>query len=194
MNAPIADPSSTVDPSQWVDQYGDYLFRFAMSRLRDANAAEEVVQDTFVAALKNVEQFSGKGSEKSWLSSILKNKIVDVFRSRNRGAKHMAEDGPDIADMLFDENGSWKKQIRSAIRNGMDSIDRQEFWQVFRGCLSGLPQKQGDVFAMRVMDDRDSEEICKEMEVSSSNLWVILHRARVALSSCMKQTWFQEGN
>ena len=192
MNDPKLSESPRCDPSTWVAQYGDYLYRYALSRLRDGDAAEEAVQETMVSALKNVEQFAGRGSEQAWLLGILKLKIMDFFRSRNRNPINMNEESGDISEMLFDENGSWKKEIRSEIRQSLDSLDRQEFWQILRKCMETLPVRQADVFTLRVMDEQKAEDICKELEISSTNYWVILHRARLQLSSCMKQRWFEE--
>ncbi len=99
-----------------------------------------------------------------------------------------------IADRLFDERGHWRKEIRSVMRQSFDSLDRQEFWVILRKCLDALPTRQADVFTLRTMDEQTAEAICKELEISSTNYWVILHRARLQLSSCMKQRWFQESS
>jgi RNA polymerase sigma-70 factor (ECF subfamily) len=184
--------STAVDPSSWLAEYGDYLYRYALSRLRDPDAAEEVVQETMVAGLKNVQQYTGKGNERAWLLGILKKKIIDFFRQRNRNPMNTDDDSGNIADLLFDESGHWKKEIRSAIRQSLDSLDREEFWKILRNCLASLPTRQSDVFTLRVMNDESAEVICKDLEISSSNYWVILHRARIQLSSCMKQRWFLE--
>ena len=194
MENPTPTDSEPVDPNRWVDEYGDYLFGFALSRLRDRDTAEEAVQETFVAALKNVHQFSGKGSERAWLLGVLKRKIIDHYRSRKRDPHNLDDETGSISEMLFDEKGSWRKEIRAAIRHSFDSLDRQEFWQIFRRCLGLLPKRQADIFTLRVMDERESKEICKELDISSTNYWVILHRARLQLASCMKQRWFQENH
>lgn len=192
MNDAPSSRTYRADPSHWMDEYGDYLFRFAMSRLRDRNSAEDVVQETLVSALKNVGQFQGQSSEQAWLVGILKNKIVDVYRRKGREPAGFGGDSADISERLFDQHGSWKKEIRAAIRYSLDSLDRTEFWQVLKRCLSGLPSRQADVFTLRVMDEVTADEICKELDISSNNYWVILHRARLQLASCMKQRWFAE--
>ena len=135
---------------------------------------------------------AGRGNERSWLLGILKRKIIDFYRSRSRNPINMNEESGDISEMLFDENGSWKMEVRSAIRHSLDSLDREDFWKILKGCMGALPARQSDVFAMRTMDDRPAEEICKELEITSTNYWVILHRARLQLSGCMKQRWFGE--
>lgn len=182
-----------VDPANWVEEYGDYLYRFAVSRLRNADAAEEVVQDAFVAGLKNLNQFSGKGSERAWLLGILKKKIIDVFRKRRRDPINVDDESGDISQMLFDRFGFWKKEVKNAIKQSLGSLDREEFWTILKQCLGRLPERQSDVFVMRSMNDHSPAEICEKLEITSSNYWVILHRARLQLSACMKQSWFQEG-
>jgi RNA polymerase sigma-70 factor (ECF subfamily) len=182
----------TLNPTTWVDQYGDYLFRYALSRLRDGDAAEEVVQETFVAALRHVGQYAGKGSERAWLLGILKRKVIDLIRARNRTTSLADEDASDPAESLFDRNGSWQRQVRSAMRTSLDTLEREEFWRILSGCLEGLPRRQADVFVLREMDEQSTEEICNELEITPSNLWVILHRARLQLSNCMKSRWQQD--
>ncbi len=193
-NARVMDNLSdkALDPSAWVDDHGDYLYRFALSRLRDGEASEEVVQETFVAALRHVEQYEGKGSERGWLMGILKRKIIDLVRARSRTSSLKEEDSNDSSEALFDHNGSWKSEFRSDGFRPLDSLEREDFWRILQGCMKTLPQRQADVFTLREMDDKKTSEICKELEISTSNLWVILYRARMQLSACMKGRWLQD--
>ena len=192
MDEPIRPENQSLKPADWVDQYGHYLYRYAVSRLRDGDAAEEVVQETFVAALRHVEQYEAKGSERAWLLGILKRKIIDLIRSRNRTTSLVDEDANDPSEALFDRRGSWQREIRSTIYAPLDSLERKEFWRILRGCLESLPPRQADIFTLREMDDQTTDEICKEFEITPSNLWVILHRARLQLSTCMKSRWQQD--
>jgi RNA polymerase sigma-70 factor (TIGR02943 family) len=181
-----------LDPNVWVDEYGNYLYRYAVSRLRDGEAAEEVVQETFVSALRHVEQYEGRGSERAWLLGILKRKIIDFIRARNRTSSLTGDDSLDPSEALFDHTGSWKSEIRSRGFEPQNSLEREDFWRILQGCLKALPQRQADVFTLREMDDQKTAEICKELEISTSNLWVLLYRARMQLSFCMKSRWLQE--
>ena len=181
-----------LNPAAWVDQYGDYLYRYALSRLRDADAAEEVVQETFVAGLRHVGQYEAKGSERAWLLGILKRKIIDLMRARNRTTSLATEDSNDPSEALFDRQGNWQDRTRSAVNQPLDSLEREDFWRVLRGCLETLPSRQADVFTLREMDDQTTEEICKELEITASNLWVLLYRARLQLSNCTKSRWQQD--
>lgn len=176
----------SVDPTVWVDQYGDCLYRFAVSRLRDGEAAEEVVQETFVSALRHADQYSGKGSERGWLMGILKRKIIDLIRVRNRA---VSLEGSDPSDALFDQSGRWRAEIRRADKHRLASLEREDFWRIFRQCMKGLSRQHADVFTLREIENQTTEEICRTLEITSSNLWVILYRARLKLSSCMKSQW-----
>lgn len=177
---------ATLDPSAWIDRYGDVLYRYALSRLRDAESAQDVVQETFVAALRARQQFVGSGSEIGWLMGILKRKIVDQIRQRNRGRSGGEGAERDLSEILFDEAGNWRADARRFGPQPGAALEREEFWKALRECLAALPTRQSDVFTLREMEGLGSEEICKELEISTSNLWVLLYRARLQLSTCLK--------
>lgn len=186
---PVSDNTarSSLDPSGWVDLHGDSLFRYALSRLRNPELAEEVVQETFLAALRARDQFSGRGSEGAWLLGILKRKIIDLVRRRSRpDAAVGQEDGFDPTDACFDAKGNWRFDPRLARGAPDAALLREEFWAVLRRCLDGLSQRQADVFTLRELEDMTSDAICKELGISASNLWVLLHRARLGLTRCLK--------
>jgi RNA polymerase sigma-70 factor (ECF subfamily) len=189
--ADSTDPRG-IDPSTWVDEFGDYLYGYAVTRLRDGNSAEEVVQQSLVAAFTHIGQFSGRGPIRAWLLGILKRKIIDFVRQRNRTDSLSDDSSPDVADSLFKQNGMWTTAVKSEGWKQFDSLEREEFWQILQACLDGLPSRQADVFALREMDDRSTEEICKVLDISASNLWVLLHRARVRLAVCMNSRWNED--
>ena len=189
-----AENREALEPNAWVDQYGDYLYRYALSRLRNGEAAEEVVQQSFLAGLQHADQFAGKGSERGWLLGILKRKIIDFIRQRNRTTSLAEDDGGDPSEAIFDGKGNWQPELRSAIRGPLDSLEREEFWRILRGCLETLPARQADVFVLREMDELSTEVICKDLEITASNLWVLLHRARLRLATCLKSRWHQESH
>ncbi len=179
--------SGTVDPATWVDLHGDTLYRYALSRLRNPDTAEEVVQETFVAALHSLAQYSGKGAEGAWLLGILKRKIVDCVRRRNRpDSAPGTEMGADASETFFDDKGNWRFDPRVAKMRPDAGLERDEFWETFRGCLKGLPLRQADVFSLREMEELSTDDICKKLQITASNLWVLLHRARLRLMRCMK--------
>jgi RNA polymerase sigma-70 factor (TIGR02943 family) len=184
----------TLDPGRWVDAHGNVLYRYALSRLRDPDAAEEVVQETFVAALEAREQYSGAGTEAGWLMGILKRKIVDLVRRRNRADSAAGGDSqPDPVELLFDSKGNWRVDPRLARGRPEAALEREEFWGAFRACLDHLPQRQADVFTLRELEEVESEGICEALGISTSNLWVLLHRARLRLIHCLKIRLEKEG-
>ncbi len=193
MEEAIEKSGDAMNPATWVEEHGDYLFRYALSRLRDAESAEEVVQEMFLAGLRHAGQFAGRGTDRAWLLGILKRKIVDYIRKRSRASNlSTSGDENDPSDMLFDQTGSWRAEFRRGSDRPLDSLERKEFWDVLRKCLDGLTPRQADVFTLREMEQLTTEEICKELEISTSNLWVLLHRARLRLSVCMKSRWQNE--
>lgn len=176
----------------WVDVYGDYLFRYALVRVsNNIQLAEDLVQETFLAALKTNAKHEGKSSERTWLVTILRNKIIDYYR-RN---KNNLFEQKDFQNEEFIEHGlragQWKQEYGPHDWNVApdQEFERQEFISIFRKCLSALPQTLASIFALRELDGQDTETICKELGVTSSNVWVILHRARKALRKCLEFNW-----
>jgi RNA polymerase sigma-70 factor (ECF subfamily) len=184
------------DPERWVELHGDYLFRYAMMRLRDETKAEDAVQETFLAALKGGGSFAGRSAEKSWLVGILKNKISDYFRKASRETSFTdlefyaeEENSSFVADGLG--QGGWADE--SGPRNWSSpgaGLDSEVFWRTFRDCSNKLPKNAGTVFTLREVDGVESREICAMLNISESNLWVMLHRARMALRRCLEVNWF----
>lgn len=181
---------ANLNPQNWVDEYGDTLFRYAKSRLRNINAAEEVVQETFLAGVRYSEQYSGSGSEVGWLMGILKRKIIDHVRARNKHQKAQPyEDENDPSAQMFDAMGNWKPgAVKWAARPG-ERIEMEELSSIVQSCLETLPQNQADVFVLSVMEELDSEQICKELGITPSNMWVRMHRARLGLAKCVGSKW-----
>lgn len=178
------------DPAEWVNRHGDVLYRYAIARLRNKESAEEAVQETFVAALRHQQQFTGTGSEGAWLVGILKRKIVDHIRQRTKAGVQLESQGEnDLAEILFDRSGAWRAEFRRDDFRPLDSLEREEFWKVLRSCMEGLPSRQADVFALRTMEQCSTEEICKDLKITASTVWVLLHRARTRLANCMRSHW-----
>ncbi len=191
MNQPDR-PATRVNPEAWVDEYGDYLYRYAMSRLRDENAAEEVVQETFLAGVRFQDRYSGEGAERAWLLGILKRKLIDYVRRRARYDRDGAYEGSnDPSEKMFDRNGNWNRDVFTSMTPDRQ-VESAEVWDVVKGCLQHLPPGQADVFVLSVMEEMPTDEICQELGITPSNLWVRLHRARLALAQCVGARWFQD--
>lgn len=183
---------NSADPERWVEEYGDYLYRYAWSRLRDNAAAEEVVQETFLAGIRFQDRYTGEGAERAWLLGILKRKIVDYVRMRNRYDRDSSyEDTNDPAAQLFDQNGRWKQDVFGSGAPD-EEVESKEIWGVVKNCLQQIPKGQADVFVLSVMEEMDTEQICDELGITPSNLWVRLHRARLALAKCVGARWFAD--
>ena len=184
-------------PERWVDEYGDFLFSYAMMRLRDFAAAQDAVQETFLAGLRQRESFRGASEERGWLLGILKHKIYDHFR-------RSARETPISSSELHDEcesglfvssglrQGAWlPEQSPSAWpANPGDSLDQESFWQAFYHCAGKLPRRTARAFLLREVDELDSPQICQLLGITEGNLWALLHRARLALRRCLEVNWF----
>jgi len=171
-----------------------YLLRVAMLQLRDNELAEDVVQDTLLAALQGAPGFSGRSSLKTWLTGILKHKVVDAIRRKAREpvfATLEEESQLDDFDALFDDSGHWENPP-AEWGDPEAQLSRQQFFDVVQFCLEKLPPNTARVFMMREVMELTSDEICKELSITSTNLWVILYRARAALRQCLEQNWFAQ--
>ena len=178
-----------------IHAHRGYLLRVAVLQLRDSDLAEDVVQDTLLAALQGASGFSGRSSLKTWLTGILKHKIVDAIRKKGRGPIISSLDEEcqiDDFDALFDELGHWENPP-ATWGDPEGELSRRQFFDVVDFCLEKLPPNTARVFMMREVMELDGEEICKELSITSTNLWVILYRARVALRQCLEQNWFAQG-
>jgi len=191
MNSQQKTEKSSSDPANWVDLYGDLLFRYALLRLRDPNLAEDAVQETLLAALQGRKNFENRSTEQTWLVGILKHKIIDHFRKAGREEPiHDDESKQPVEDGDFQQNGRWR--IGPAHWN-MDStaiLQQKEFWVVLRQCLSALPSRLANVFTLKELEELSSEEVCKVCNVAPTNLWVMMHRARHRLRKCLEVNWF----
>jgi RNA polymerase sigma-70 factor (TIGR02943 family) len=181
------------DSSEWVDRYGDYLFRYAMLRLRDRSTAEDLVQETFLAGIKDLRSFSGNSSESTWLVGILKHKIADHFRRQARESPLEDNDLRDQSDPSpFDGSGHWTSGPTNWGGNPADLYREKKFLDQLTKCLSGLSPNQANAFTLREIEGADTGEICKVLNVTETNLWVILHRARMQLRRCLEINWFNK--
>jgi RNA polymerase sigma-70 factor (TIGR02943 family) len=193
-NSAAVPPVNLADPERWVEEHGDYLYAYALMRVRDPVKAEDFVQETFLSGLK--ANFGGRSSEKSWLVGILKNKIFDYYRKLGRETSFTdMEFLKDEQSECFHQEGVYK-DLWIGSKGPVEwpdpgaSLDREEFWVVFNRCAGKLPKNVSQVFLLREMDDVDSKEICELLNISQSNLWVMLHRARMALRRCLEMNWF----
>lgn len=181
------------DPKQWVDLYADDLYAYALKMIPDPSQAENLLQETFLAALQSRNSFKGNSSEKTWLISILRHKITDHIRRKYKeipvtdlAAEDASIDGffDKISQALPKSPGTW--EIRPD-----QVLEKDDFWMAFEDCLKRLPPKTAEAFSLSEMEEMRSKEICKVLNVTATNLWSLLHRARVQLRQCLQTKWFE---
>jgi RNA polymerase sigma-70 factor (ECF subfamily) len=188
---PLASPSPLPDPATWVDQHGDFLFRYAVARLGNSAVAEDLVQETFLAALRAGERFAGRSAERSWFVGILKHKIIDYLRRQGRERPVSAVNSSgERSEELFDKTGHWQIKPAKWSADPSDVLEKREFWEAFRRCLENLPQRLATIFSLREVDELPTEEVCELMKVTPGNLGVLLYRARMGLRRCLEVNWF----
>src|SRR5688572_7997251 len=197
--AGVAKVEWNIDATVWVDEHGDHLFRYAMMRLRDESRAEDAVQETLLAAIQSIASYSGKATERTWLTGILKHKIVDQYRKTAKEQPLETDDGELLSEVerFFERtdvwNGHWNNKLQPHEWDTTPeaTYEASEFFAVFQNCLSKLPDRVAGVFMLREMDGLESSEICEILSVSTSNFWVMMHRARLALRRCIEVNWFR---
>jgi RNA polymerase sigma-70 factor, ECF subfamily len=195
MGPPVPDSSPLPPPSDFrsqVENLRPYLLRYAALQLRDAAAAEDAVQEALLAALAGESNFAGRSNLRTWLTGILKHKIVDTIRRQSREQPH-PESGTQGEsaefDALFDRRGHWEEPP-DAWQQPEGALGQRQFLAALEECLRALPERTARVFMMREHLGLETSEICKELEISATHCWVMLHRARMSLRLCLEKNWF----
>jgi len=178
----------------WVNDYSDDLFSWAHHKTSSKEIAEDLVQDTFLAAYKKVESFKGKSKPKTWLFSILNNKIIDHYRKTARTTKktvNLSEDkGQEISDGFFDESENWKsKSINPIWNQDEELLDNPEFNKILKYCIDDLPDKWQYAITSKYIALKKADEICQDLDITVTNYWQIVHRAKLALKKCLELKW-----
>ncbi|WP_066759476.1 sigma-70 family RNA polymerase sigma factor [Crocinitomix algicola] len=180
--------ATNIDTSEWVDDYADMLCNYAYARVNDMDLSKDLVQDTFVSALKGLDNFQGKSTVKTWLFSILKRKIIDHWRKQeSRKTNPMS---------FFTTDGIIKGEFLNNYRPKGKlaeievEIENNELREAIGHCISLLPSKYKGIVVDKLVENKESEEVCNEHEITASNLWVIIHRAKLQLRDCLEKKWF----
>jgi RNA polymerase sigma-70 factor (ECF subfamily) len=191
---------NVLNPEKWVDSHADYLYSFAYNRVSDEETAKDLVQETFLSALKARDGFKGEASEKTWLVSILKRKIIDLYRKNAAHPQQSFEESEQYkvaySHYFTDEgfrDGHWNKTNAPKPWNVSEknSINQKEFKNILTKCLSKLPKVWSSVFALKYLEEEESDSICKELDITSSNYWVIIHRAKLQMRECLEKNWIK---
>jgi RNA polymerase sigma-70 factor (ECF subfamily) len=190
--------AQTSAPERWLDEHGDALYRYAYLRLRDRDAAADIVQETLLAALSARKNFAGGSAERTWLIGILKHKLADHWRRVARAAvlEPLADsDDPDeLLERVFDSANRDHWRVRPPAWSDPDTaLEDKQFWRTLSECIAALPAAQAQAFSLCEFDGLDGAEACKVLGVAPTNLWVMLHRARLRLRQCLEKNWFDRG-
>lgn len=184
-------PRQELHPETWIDQYSDLLFNYASQRIRDRDRARDLVQETFFVALRSKADFRGEISEKNWLFLILKSRLLDHYKKKREVLETDLADMFQKDDPYFDESGHWSKEEGPQSWSPDRMVESNEFMAVLKKCKEKLNEIQDTVFTMKYLDDLDAETICKELKLSSSNYWVLVHRAKLQLRKCLDKNWMR---
>jgi RNA polymerase sigma-70 factor (TIGR02943 family) len=183
---------------EWVEEYGDDLYRWACHKTSSIETAEDLVHDTFLAAVQSYSRFEGKSSPKTWLFSILNKKIADYHRKKFRNTRSDDRDlsssvYDDAMDKFFQFDGNWKKAVKPLEWDDTEEnlLDNDEFKSSLQGCMDGLPSKWLAIIQLKYLDQKDGKEICQDLGVTTANFWQILHRAKLQLRQCLELQWFK---
>ncbi len=175
----------------WVEAYSDKLYSWALYKTGSKEIAEDLVQETFLAACESVEKFRGKSEPKTWLFGILNNKIADHFRKVYRNQEINHEENKGFFKEFFDENGDWLiKERPKAWENDEHLLDNGEFVKVLQVCLKELPDAWYSAIQLKFIEQKKGEIICQELQITTTNFWQILHRAKLQLRKCLQVKWF----
>jgi RNA polymerase sigma-70 factor (TIGR02943 family) len=184
-----SENKNVANPVNWVGLYSALLFKHALPRVEDRFVAEDLVQETFLAGLQGIEGFKGESSEKNWLFSILKHKIVDYYRKKSKQQDIVSM--PDLRLMdneWFNEDGSWaEEKIPHDWDSANNPTERKEIQKVIYWCKDHLKALQQSVFTLKYLEDIPSDEICKVLNITSTNYWILIHRARLKMRDCVEK-------
>lgn len=184
------------NPEIWVDQFSEEFFRFTMYRVKNREVAEDLVQDTFLSGLKALDNFRKDCPEKSWLYNILRNKIIDHFRKKvnqeiKQSSSAVETDEDAFFHRFFKNDGHWQNETSPTNWDiSADKImEREEFMKFLMLCISLLPETWSKVFSLKNIEEFSTKEICKELDITPSNLWTIIHRSKLQLRGCLEKRW-----
>lgn len=186
---PTPNSAPAISATRWLDEHGEALYAYAYRRTRRADVAEDLVQETLLAALASCESFDGRSSERTWLTGILRHKLMDHLRRawRQRPISELEE---EAAEDLFDRSGHWKAMPPNWEQTPGVQLESAEFRAVLHKCLEQLPPRTAQLFWLREAEEMETDALCQELEISPTNLWTMLHRARSALRQCLSVHWF----
>ena len=182
-----------LEPENWIANYADYLLSFAMFRINNILVCEDLVQETFLSAWKAKNNFKGNSSEKTWLTSILKNKIIDEYRKKSR---NIIVENEKIENTFFEEGiiAHWKKENmpQSWDPIAIDKMISKEYYEILHKCITKLSEHQAALLQEKYFEESKSEKICKDFNITKSNYWITMHRINLQLRKCIESNWIKK--
>lgn len=194
----MSETVTKLNPNNWLIKYADELFGYAMSKTSNSELAEDLVQETFLAGLKSQTSFKGNSSERTWLFAILKFKIADYYRkasTKNEISNSKFENSDSLnLENYFTEDGDWKENAipKNWAIDFSKSIENEELGILLNNCIEKLSVSQKKLVILKLVDEVDTELVCKELNITATNYWVMIHRAKLQLRACIERNWFNE--
>ncbi|MFY7964790.1 MAG: sigma-70 family RNA polymerase sigma factor [Chitinophagaceae bacterium] len=186
------EPNRKLDATKWVERYSDALYAYVYIRVNSNSQAEDIVQETFLSAWKARETYNGTASEKNWLYTICKNKIIDYYRKAAINKEVLASNTAD-EDYFFGDDGHWEKDKspNNWVTTNASNVEKKEFYAILKKCQTKLKQIQQSVFSMKYLEDISTDEICETLGITVQNYWVLIHRAKLQLRTCLEKNWIK---
>ena len=179
------------DAVNWLDQYGDALYGYAFSRVRNSFVAEDLLQETLLAAYRSRKNFAGTSTVKTWLTGILKHKIVDYYRKLKPEIGYdNFDDFPADTDQMFNDKEGWQIKPLAWSNDPQNIFQRKELMAVIHACLAEMPNRLAHAYSLRELEGATTSELCELLEIGKNNCWVLLYRARMLLRRCLELNWF----
>ncbi len=190
--AKIKKTTNPATPNDWLEQYGDVLFRYAMIRIHNQMVAEDLVQETLLGAIQSQDSYRRQSSVRTWLIGIMKHKIIDFLRKTSRERPMNDVDVAELADANFDKHGNWQTDVKQW-SNPELALQESQFWRIFYQCIEQLPPDMAQLFMLREVDGLAADDLCKTLNISTpNNVWVRLSRIRMRLRLCLENKWFAQ--
>lgn len=189
VNNHLSDNLIQFNPDKWVRAYSDALYSYVCSKISDTNTAQDIVQDTFLSAWKARETYNGQASERNWLFAICKNKIIDYYRNSAKISINYIAELNNNND-YFTADNDWQPYARP--QEWTTSLETKELYKILKLCKEKLQELQNAVFCLKYFDDLDSDEICKELAITPSYYWTLMHRARLQMRACIDRNWYNK--
>ncbi|CAN5180653.1 sigma-70 family RNA polymerase sigma factor [soil metagenome] len=190
-------PNNILNPESWIQTYSDELFGYAMSKTDNSELAEDLVQETFLAGLKSAANFKGNSSERTWLYAILKFKIADHYKKASTkyeiSDSRISKENESSLNNYFNEDGEWRENASPKDwGTELNSIlENKELGLVLQKCIGKLQDNQKSLIMLKMVEEKETEKVCKDLNITPTNFWVIMHRAKLQLRDCLEKNWFK---